>query len=449
VAPLDGFRALAMLWVVSLHSYQFMPYTLSLSDEERASYDHMLNSVAMRPVLTGDLGVDIFFILSGYLIMAILTKELAPHVRAGGSNGSSSSNDPSLQEPLINNNSSSMPQRSLAGTVGAFFLRRYLRIMPAYAFAIVFQATAELMSPAGPVCLKYFWRNLLFIQNFFPEGEMCMAWSWSIAVEWQMYMVSPLIVWAALRWPHWAKLQMLAYAAVSIILYMALTPYALGSPDTDTYFELVYAVPYTRMYGYVFGMLLFLVMSERKTAATNDNTAAIEQDDDVPQQPRPASTSRLALVLRVLSIVVIALTCFSAPTQGLQSWGWFVARRVLTRPIFTAAMSYVIYDAIQANLDAYEAFVVRILDSRLLFVLAQVSYSMYLLHPMLGGLYILFGSVPFVPQWLYPVVLILILTGTFALAVLVYFAIEKPMINIGNQKTRPAVAPPTTLPLAV
>jgi len=35
VAPLDGFRALAMLWVVSLHSYQFMPYTLSLSDEER------------------------------------------------------------------------------------------------------------------------------------------------------------------------------------------------------------------------------------------------------------------------------------------------------------------------------------------------------------------------------------------------------------------------------
>ena len=27
-------------------------------------------------------------------------------------------------------------------------------------------------------CKKFWWRNLLFIQNFFPLGEICMTWSW-------------------------------------------------------------------------------------------------------------------------------------------------------------------------------------------------------------------------------------------------------------------------------
>ena len=27
-------------------------------------------------------------------------------------------------------------------------------------------------------CKKFRWRNLLFIQNFFPLAEMCMIWSW-------------------------------------------------------------------------------------------------------------------------------------------------------------------------------------------------------------------------------------------------------------------------------
>ncbi|KAI4502974.1 hypothetical protein M0802_002018, partial [Mischocyttarus mexicanus] len=30
-------------------------------------------------------------------------------------------------------------------------------------------------------CQKYWWRNMLYIQNFFPHKEMCMSWSWFLA----------------------------------------------------------------------------------------------------------------------------------------------------------------------------------------------------------------------------------------------------------------------------
>ena len=68
--PLDGLRALAILWVFTYHScflfsYKFIdcifPYTLS------------------RFLANGDMGVDLFFVLSGFLIGFILFKEIEKH----------------------------------------------------------------------------------------------------------------------------------------------------------------------------------------------------------------------------------------------------------------------------------------------------------------------------------------------------------------------------------
>lgn len=38
-------------------------------------------------------------------------------------------------------------------------------------------------------CQKYWWRNLLYIQNLYPVKEFCLNWTWSMACEMQFFIV--------------------------------------------------------------------------------------------------------------------------------------------------------------------------------------------------------------------------------------------------------------------
>ena len=73
--PLDGLRAIAVLWVILLHSLIYV--------SERVTTDHKLLYVCSRSnsviylwfISCGELGVDVFFVLSGFLIGYILLKD--------------------------------------------------------------------------------------------------------------------------------------------------------------------------------------------------------------------------------------------------------------------------------------------------------------------------------------------------------------------------------------
>ena len=52
-------------------------------------------------------------------------------------------------------------------------------------------------------CPSYWWTNILYIQNFYPAGDQnneCMSWTWYLANDMQMYIVSPFVVMAMQRW---------------------------------------------------------------------------------------------------------------------------------------------------------------------------------------------------------------------------------------------------------
>jgi peptidoglycan/LPS O-acetylase OafA/YrhL len=67
--PLDGLRAMAVLWVVLFHSALYQPS--KYMDCVKNGY-----SFWIRPIGNGDLGVDIFFTISGFLIGYIMLKDL-------------------------------------------------------------------------------------------------------------------------------------------------------------------------------------------------------------------------------------------------------------------------------------------------------------------------------------------------------------------------------------
>jgi peptidoglycan/LPS O-acetylase OafA/YrhL len=118
----------------------------------------------------GWIGVDLFFVLSGYLIAGQLLAPLARNQR-------------------IN--------------LGRFFARRALRIMPAY-FAIL---AIYFLSPSWreyPEMAQPLWKFLLSVQNVALHGGTAFSHAWSLAVEDQFYLCLPFILLFVNRWSRGA-----------------------------------------------------------------------------------------------------------------------------------------------------------------------------------------------------------------------------------------------------
>lgn len=140
---LDGVRALAIIAVVWHHS-------------PRPEF---------APILSrGFIGVDLFFVLSGFLITTLLLREKA---RAG--------------------------RISLKN----FWMRRILRLVPAY-YALLFALLAAylIFKPGDPDTEKLvngFPIYALYLSNWLQPGANNLSITWSLATEEQFYLVWPVI----------------------------------------------------------------------------------------------------------------------------------------------------------------------------------------------------------------------------------------------------------------
>ena len=151
LASLDVLRGVAILFVLFNH----MP----------GKDIHWLPLSGLRAF--GWTGVDLFFVLSGYLISSLLFRELN-------------------QTNTLN--------------VGRFLLRRGLKIWPSYyvAYGIMVLSHTTSFALRGrwyqlPPLLLPQWPNLIFVQNYWPTAA---RWphSWSLAVEEHFYIALPLLL---------------------------------------------------------------------------------------------------------------------------------------------------------------------------------------------------------------------------------------------------------------
>ncbi|KAA0153881.1 hypothetical protein FNF29_02871 [Cafeteria roenbergensis] len=243
IGVLDGIRALAVAWVLAFHSLLFLPAIFQADQKTKgvpvttpSAYPTLDEAWFMTPIAVGETGVDMFFLLSGFLIAYLLGKE----ARRGSGIG-----------------------------YLRFLLRRWLRIVPAYVTVILVYFVAT------PVpCLTWFWTNLLFLNNFIGPQVVqgadapntadapCLGHAWSIAVEFQMYILSPPIVMAihylatkraagAKGWllPPWWTIPLVGIV-LSCLLRLVLW---LGS-EFEGLDVVIYDKPYTRWGPYLVGM---------------------------------------------------------------------------------------------------------------------------------------------------------------------------------------------------
>jgi peptidoglycan/LPS O-acetylase OafA/YrhL len=194
---LDGVRAIACLIVIWFHMYR-VPLDLQLWNPSPAAHplrDSFLNF--------GKHGVTLFFVLSGFLLFlpfarALLSEKTWPSIRQ-------------------------------------FYIKRVLRILPAYYLAlilIVLFLQRQYLQPQH-------WQELALFFTFFMDSSQATfkqlnAPFWTLAVEWQYYLLLPLLA-LGMRLIVWRVKQNYRLTA-TITCILALIAWGLFTRYVGTYY---------------------------------------------------------------------------------------------------------------------------------------------------------------------------------------------------------------------
>ena len=262
-ADIQGLRAVAVLVVIAFH--------------------------AGLPLSGGFVGVDVFFVISGFVITAMLMREW-----------------------------------DLTGSVSlaTFYLRRAKRLTPALALVVAFTAVASslFLSPfeqqvqasqtgLGALGLVANWVIAVQTGDYFgPSAESNpLLHTWSLSVEEQFYLVFPIVILAA--WRLGRRLGRAHLAAVLVVSLMGLASLAMirGSSlgiSADSW-VIGYYSPFNRAWEFAAGAFLALlapVLPRNKPAATIAGVAGVallvlvcdgdQRRDPVPGQVDPGASDR-------------------------------------------------------------------------------------------------------------------------------------------------------------
>jgi peptidoglycan/LPS O-acetylase OafA/YrhL len=171
----------------------------------------------------GWVGVDLFFVLSGYLI--------------GGQ----------LLAPLERGRNINFPR---------FFMRRALRILPAYfvILAIYFSLPSVREFPE----ISPLWKFLISVQNIGLHGGTAFSHAWSLAIEDQFYLALPLVLLVVGRWKRAGVIVPCVVVLGGIALRAFLAWRNPGDTGvSDRGFQLwIYYPTWTRLDPLVFGVVL-------------------------------------------------------------------------------------------------------------------------------------------------------------------------------------------------
>jgi peptidoglycan/LPS O-acetylase OafA/YrhL len=228
---IDGLRGLAMLMVLTYHCWV---HTIQAPIPVRIARWHL---DVTSPLHLGYLGVHLFLVLSGFCLTFPLAREGAAAMRLDGRR---------------------------------FFRRRAWRILPPYYAALAvfilfpyleqaFRAAVGRPSSSLPgVTIGQVVSHLLMVHNF------SLAWMgainasfWSLALEWQLYLVFPLLVWGFRRW---GPIRTLAVVLTLTVAYRTWVYCTQDVQRLEVGYLYSYALP-GRLFEFALGMMAALALA--------------------------------------------------------------------------------------------------------------------------------------------------------------------------------------------
>lgn len=306
VPQLDGLRGLAVLLVVVMHAHWRLP--------NAPEWAHTWISLTEW----GWTGVDLFFVLSGFLITSILWR-----------------------------------YRKSGNYFLAFYGRRFLRIFPLYYLVLfLLLIVMPVVAPWMVANLRYpspwYW---LYGSNiavsFYGWGPRYLSHFWSLGMEEQYYLVWPLVVWCA---PSRRVLTGLALGALALTIatrwYLVTQEWMLTAP---------YTFPLARLDGFVLGGLVALWRVELGTLLRHPSLR----------------TAMFAVIVAVP--LAIAIHDVKALSWSLWTLPWSVSGYFCIAAYYTLVLVFVL----EAPAGRWTH---RVMTIPALVDYGKYSYAVYLLH---------------------------------------------------------------------
>ena len=245
---LNGVRVLSMLWIIYGHICLFYYRTAVLSNYDTVVdlFDDLMIIIANG----GGYSVDSFFWVSGFLMSYLFILEV--------------------------NKAQTFPVWKIC----LVYIHRYLRITPVYAFCTMFFWSMLRYIGNGPVwfhtdeflgnCEDYWYTNLMYVQNFIPGyREMCHRVSWFLAVQMQLFIVSPIILLIYIKVSRWAGWVIVFVLCCNNIVIGGIVSHRYGfgvfTTNEEDFNDRYYYMPYTRAAPYLLGIACgFVLYTYRK-----------------------------------------------------------------------------------------------------------------------------------------------------------------------------------------
>jgi peptidoglycan/LPS O-acetylase OafA/YrhL len=321
---LNGFRVLSMFFIVMGHGLLEPMNVLGYHNAECIVKNDLCLDAASTNVwsyilLAGQLGVDTFFFISGFLLSFVGKGRKMPIV---------------------------------LGTA-----LRFARLLPLFGFV---QMVYILISPYlafGPFSPRFqnevftacsnnsWWSELLFISAFYPwepDQGGCMGWSWYLGID-MVFAILGLIllnVWKRQRAVGWAVSLILFFGCIAVTiqqsLYYKLEYDVLNQKKFGLYGVKLYSRPYARFPGFLVGLVAPWALDALETRGLRRGT-----------EPR-SLVAKIFVYSCCLLAVAIAAVCIFLPAMNSAGPGpsdsarqegtwslWFNALWIgLTRPIW-------------------------------------------------------------------------------------------------------------------
>lgn len=381
---LDGIRAFACAAIVFFHCTLFSGvFAVPEPDLEARTLVFLGNGFWT--------GVDVFFVLSGFLIGRILIRDL-------------------IDDGEIH--------------FARFYLRRSLRVFPAY--YVVLSVALFVLAPLNIANYRNYlsflgaesleqvrsgaWTNYVYLSNYLdPPGPDPMSWGWSLCVEEHFYLLLPAVLALTfrIRSPAARAGLLVAYAALPVAA-RALA-YRLGAVQGED----VYYTSHTRFDQLLVGVLIAYAYV-------------------VYREPFQRLAIRLAPLPAAIGLLCIAPVWTFGGLRG--AGGFAIVWQFLVLAIGVGL--------VMVNLLFVQNGLTRFFAHRLWYPLARVSYGMYLVHPI-----VVVGCINFFQASAHPgqaSSLLLFFAATLCLSFLIasvlFLVVERPLLDLGARlAARPRV----------
>lgn len=393
---LDGIRVMSLMWIILGHTINFWLF-IGITNPSQffpPGGDTAKTSFSVM-IFGANNAVDTFFFLSAFLATLVMVRRL----------------EKGASVPIIGS-----------------AVHRFLRLSPTYLFVIMTYMALGPYVGEGPFwfnmkavntepCERYWWTNLLYINNFHPKvyADQCVPWTWYLANDMQFFVIGTAIT--VLFHKNFKLVVgvlctlMVASLVITGVIVAENEVQAFSLTHPDVYQNDVYDKPYTRITSYLIGMFVAFLFTKTSVRIKGPRWVA------------------LCVVLMLVCTFVPCYVFHEEFYPTLSSWN--VTQNVLyitfSRPMWTTGVALLTYLCICDVGGPIDWFLsLAIWDP-----LAKLSYCAYLVHPIIMRVFyfnrrqLFFWSV-----WEYTSYFVANLFISYAVAAVVYCAVECPFASL-------------------